>query len=307
MNACSNPIGLSVNVSKGDSYKYHIEVSQTNRFELLGQNSTTKQDAIMDLDITVDDIEPNGDITMSYKYETLNVEIDADGVKSIISTDDGDSDDPMAMLYNGMVGKGFKVKMSKNGEVKDIIGVNDLLDSMIDSIANSIDIEEDMQPFLSDMRENLKEILGDEVLRESISQSTSALPDVGDVKIGDSWTVKDELQTFMPMELETTYTLEKIEDGFAHISVKSEQRIQSADPINMFGIDMVPDLVSNTTGDVKINVKNGFLSEGEMEQKLTGKMTISMLGMEDLEDFDMGDMELPMETVTKTVYSITKN
>ena len=53
----------------------------------------------------------------------------------------------MAMLYNGMVGKGFKVKMSKNGEVKDIIGVNDLLDSMIDSIANSIDIEEDMQPF----------------------------------------------------------------------------------------------------------------------------------------------------------------
>jgi len=69
------------------------------------------------------------------------------------------------------------------------------------------------------------------------------------------------------------------------------------------GMELVSDLSGTMTGDVKVNTKNGFLSEGEIIQQISGNMSLVIPAMEGIES---QTLELPMESKVTITYSTTK-
>jgi len=302
MSACNSNIALFINAKQGDSYNYHVEMNQTNNLEYAGEQISTKQNMSTDFSITVDDIDSDGNMTLNYTYSALKFETESNGEKQVFDSGNVDPDDPVSAVYNSIIGKGFTAKMTKSGEVKEIGGVDELLDSMIDSV--DVGDSEIMKARLEELREGLKESFGEETLKASIEQSVSVLPKDKNIKVGDTWTVKDNVESIVNMDVDIYYTLDKIEKGIAYISVKSDYKTDSSEAIEFMGLKVLPDLVCNTTGTIKVNIENGFLSEGELDVTLAGKLAFDM---PELEIDDAEEDQITLESTMKVIYSTSNN
>ncbi len=299
--SCNGKLALFINAKSGDSYKYHVEVNQTTNVEYGEETSKNAQNMVTDFIITVDDVDSEGNLAMSYKYDAIRIDSESGGSKQTIDSKNADSEDPFSELYNSFIGKGFSVKMNKFGEVKEVNGVDELFDSMLASLG--IDEDEDSQEFIEAMKEGLKDSYGEQALKSTIEQSTKVFPQMGNIKVGDSWTVDNSFNSITNIDIKITYTLEKVEGNIAHISVKSDIESDGSKTNNYMGMEMSADLSGKMTGIIKVNINNGFLSEGEIEQEISGKMNLMM---PEIDGSEGESIELPMSFTTKATYSTTK-
>jgi hypothetical protein len=299
--SCNGKLALFINAKSGDSYKYHVALNQTTNVEYGEETSKNNQNMVTDFIITVDDVDSEGNLAMSYKYDAIRIDSESDGNKQTIDSNNADDDDPVSKLYNSFIGKGFSVKMNKFGEVNEVSGVDELFDSMIASMG--IDENESTQALMETMKEGLKDSYGDQALKSTIEQSTRVFPQTENIKVGDSWTVDNSFKSIMNIDMQITYTLEKVEGDVAHISVKSDIETDDSKTDDYMGMVMSADLSGKMTGTIKVNISNGFLSEGEIEQEISGKMNLMV---PETEGGEGQSIELPMSFTTKATYSTTK-
>jgi len=301
LSACNSKLALFINAKTGDSYKCHIVVNQTTNMEYGDETGTSTQNMVTDFIIAVDDVDSEGNLTMNYKYDALSIETEENGNKETFDSKNADADDPVSKLYNSIIGKGFLVKMTKFGEVKEISGIDEFLGSMLDSMG--IDEDESTQALMEQMKASLRESFGEDALKSSIEQSTRVFPETENIKVGDSWTIENSFKSIVNLNMEATYTLEKIEEKIAHISVKSDFEVDDGKSINYMGVEMLADLSGKMTGNIKVNINNGLLSEGELNQEVTGKMSLVMPAMDGGES---QTIELPINITSKATYTTTK-
>jgi len=151
---------------------------------------------------------------------------------------------------------------------------------------DSVDLGDDEGA--QNLKEKIKESLGgsfsDEAMKSYV-QSAVIFPENDGMKVG------------------ITYTLDKIEGDTAYISVEADFKTDPSKPIEYMGMELVSDLSGTMTGDVKVNTKNGFLSEGEIIQQISGNMSLVIPAMEGIES---QTLELPMESKVTITYSTTK-
>ncbi|HHV29487.1 DUF6263 family protein [Acetivibrio mesophilus] len=300
LSACNSGLALYVNVNVGDSYKYHIEMDQTMNVEQSGQSVETNQNMVYDFIVSVNDVDSEGNITADYKYDALKIDIESNGAKQSFDSKNANADDSMSAIYSSFIGKGFTAKMTKYGEIKEISGVDNLLNSIVDSM----DLGEDevAQVFKEQTKESLRQSFGDEAIKSAV-QSATVFPDTESIKVGDTWTVDNSVKTIVDMKMTTTYTLDKVEGEIAYISVKADYKSDPSTASDYMGMQMTTDLSGTMTGSIKVNTKNGFLSEGQMTQEYSGKMSIVVPAMEGLES---QTVEIPMDSKGTITYSTTK-
>ncbi|OPZ94052.1 MAG: hypothetical protein BWY74_00877 [Firmicutes bacterium ADurb.Bin419] len=300
LSACNSNLALFINVKAGDNYKYHMLMNQTTNTETMGQKSSSTQEMTTDYTISVADVDSEGNMTLNYKYDTIKVEMETNGTKQTIDSNSSDSDDPTSGMYKKLIGKGFSTKMTKYGEIKEVSGIDDMINSMVESI-NSGDSEE-MASFIEQTKASLKESFGDETIKSNIQQSTNIFPKTS-IKIGDSWDVNSSIQTLVPLDIKTTYTLDKVENGIAYISLKAEYHTDNSEASDFMGMKMTTDISGTMTGTIKANIKNGLLSEGEITQNMTGKMSIIVPGTDVVAE---QTIDMPMDSNSTITYTTTK-
>ncbi len=300
LSACNSNLALFINVKAGDNYKYHMLMNQTTNTETMGQKTSSKQDMTTDYTISVADVDSEGNITLNYKYDAIKVDMETNGTKQTIDSNASDSDDPTSGMYKSLIGKGFSTKMTKYGEIKEVSGIDEMINSMVESI-DSGDSEE-MAAIIEQTKASLKESFGDEAIKSSIQQSTNIFPKTS-IKIGDSWDVNSSIKALVPMDIKTTYTLDKVENGIAYVSLKSEYKTDNSEASDFMGMKMTTDLSGTMTGTIKANIKNGFLSEGEITQNMTGKMSINVPASDGVAE---QTIDMPMDSVSTVTYTTTK-
>lgn len=190
--------------------------------------------------------------------------------------------------------------MTKYGEIKEISGIDNLLNSVVDSV--DFGEAEGAQALKEQMKESLKQSFGDESIKSAV-QSAVIFPDKGNIKAGDTWTVEDSVKSFVDINVTTTYTLDKIEGDTAYISVKADLKTDSSNSADYMGMDMTADFSGTVTGNIKVNIKNGFLSEGQITQEISGKMSLVIPAMEGIES---QTIELPVDYKTTITYTTTR-
>ncbi len=293
---CNNKLALYINVKEGDSYKYHVVSETETEIEAEGQAMKTVQTMVSDYSVDVNSVDSNGDITMDYKYQTLKVDVDAAGVKQSYDSENPVEGDPLSGVYDGMIGKGFTVVMDKYGVIKEVGGIDELLNSIIDSIEGDGN-DEELDALKEQLKGTLQQSFGDEAITSMLKPTTEIFPKE-EKKVGDSWENSYDIKAIVEMNITTRYTLDKLEGDIAHISISGEFETQDSEGVNMLGIEMDTDLKGTMSGAIKINKNNGFLSEGEIEQLMEGKMSFEVP--------EQGKMEMPMKVTSKTSYSLTE-
>lgn len=185
-------------------------------------------------------------------------------------------------INNALVGSKFTVKMKKNGEVISINGIEELYKKIEKAITPSIKDVNQRKQFVEYFKRGFNEGL----IKEEFSSGVNIFPKEG-VKLGKSWTISENIDPEGKVKSNITYTLNKIENGIAEVSVKGHIPAKS-DKQTQNGITLTMSVQGSQSGILKIDENTGWIISSKMsiktmnKQSMTdGKKTESMTAVSD--------------------------
>ena len=172
-------------------------------------------------------------------------------------------------INNTLVGSKFSVKMKENGEVISIKGIDELYKKVEKAITPFVKEAEQRKQFV----EFFKQGFNEKMIKEEFSAGINILPKKG-VKLGESWTISENIDPEGKVKSNITYTLNRIENGVAEVSVtgnipaKSNKQTQN-------GITMTMSVEGSQNGTLKIDENSGWVLSSKMNIKTTNKQTMT--------------------------------
>ncbi|WP_223648435.1 DUF6263 family protein [Hymenobacter psoromatis] len=240
----SDNVRLRFNLKPGSKFSYDAQSVQA--IEAGGQN--IKQDITMVSSFAVKSAADSA-TKLDVSYDRVAMKMDAGSQQMTYDSRDPSTKGSPLALMGGLVGKHFTVGVTEAGRVTSVQGVSELVNSLVDP-AN---------PNAVAMRTQLSQTLNDKAIKSMMEQSFNIYPNHA-VQPGDTWTkVTSVTMGPMTMSATSTYKLNSISDGVAHIGVSSKLDGQGA-----------VSLAGTQTGTMDVDVATGLLADSQLKQTLTG-------------------------------------
>lgn len=96
----------------------------------MGLETRTKQTISYDYSVNVDDVKSNGDLELTYTYDRIRFNMNMDDIEVSFDSDSATSGDEISKIYKSFIGKQFNVIMTKYGEIKEVKGMDEFLDTL---------------------------------------------------------------------------------------------------------------------------------------------------------------------------------
>ena len=197
---------------------------------------------------------------------------------------EGGDDTIQNKLMKTMTKKPFYIFMNKQGIIENLYsGVSEL----------------GMEPAAADQaKQSLQQAMSEQSIKASIEMSLMQYP-TAKVKTGDTW--KNTISTALnfPMQINNTWTFEKLEGTVA--SIVSDGVIVTIDkdkPTTINGMQAKVDLGGRQMTKGTVDLKSGWSSKMEVLSEIKGKMTLLAGGMVPQ------DMDVPMEILSESTFTI---
>lgn len=172
-------------------------------------------------------------------------------------------------LDKAMIDNKLNMKMDENGKIISITGFDPVY-AKFSKVINGLTKE-------SKVREGLlkktKAGFNEEVLKEQFSKNIMILPAKG-AKIGEKWIVHEPASADGKIKVTTNYTLKKVENGVAEISVTGGIPKQS-DKDTKEGITHTMNSEFSQNGSLKFDINTGWIINQNIKIKATQKETYS--------------------------------
>ena len=237
-----------------------------------GKSMKGTQEIVDERNIVVNDFQ-NGVYDLTINILGKKMTSIADGKTVVIDTKQpAPKDEQLKNIWtinNTLVGSKFSVKMKENGEVISIKGIDELYKKVEKAITPFVKEAEQRKQFV----EFFKQGFNEKMLKEEFSAGINILPKKG-VKLGESWTISENIDPEGKVKSNITYTLNKIENGVAEVSVtgnipaKSNKQTQN-------GITMTMSVEGSQNGTLKIDENSGWVLFSKMNIKTTNKQTMT--------------------------------
>lgn len=237
-----------------------------------GKSMKGTQEIVDERNIVVNDFQ-NGVYDLTINILGKKMTSIADGKTVVIDTKQpAPKDEQLKNIWtinNTLVGSKFSVKMKENGEVISIKGIDELYKKVEKAITPFVKEAEQRKQFV----EFFKQGFNEKMLKEEFSAGINILPKKG-VKLGESWTISENIDPEGKVKSNITYTLNKIENGVAEVSVtgnipaKSNKQTQN-------GITMTMSVEGSQNGTLKIDENSGWVLSSKMNIKTTNKQTMT--------------------------------
>ena len=172
-------------------------------------------------------------------------------------------------LDKAMVGNKLNMKMNKQGKILSISGFEPVYAKFATTI-NGLTKDAKIRKGLLD---ESKSGFNEEVLKDQFSKNIMILPKKG-AKIGEKWTVSENASADGKIKISTNYTLKKIENGVAEITLTGGIPNQS-DKNTSNGVTRSISSDFSQNGTLKFDVNSGWIINQNIDVKTTQKETIS--------------------------------
>jgi hypothetical protein len=264
----------------GDAYKVQMVAEQQISQTLEGETMDVVQTIGMGFTYNVTEVDANGNAWVDVVYDSARLDQSSpSGDVSYDSANPPEEVPPGALGFSALVGKGFRMKISPEGEIIEVTG----LDTMINDMLDDMGITD--EALLEQLRQSISEQYDADAMREQMGNTVINYPD-GPVRIGDTWTETTTSGGQFPVQAESVYTLQEYQDGIATIGMTSTVSINpNAEPQSIAGMELVYNLSGEQEGVMLINVETGWTAGATITQTMSGDMTISSGGT---------DMTIPM-------------
>ncbi|TLX70243.1 hypothetical protein E9993_22465 [Labilibacter sediminis] len=200
--------------------------------------------------------------TLALKIESIMFNMNYDSSKPV------NQDDEMARIYNGIVGKDFKMIITPQGTVVRIVGLNELIDKAIASMGN-------VQPqAASKLKRAMAAQMGEKALKGNMEMILSIYPK-GAKRVGDKWSTGTVLTSALKANLSNNWTLADVSDkqwkltGDGNISA---QNIRA----KMHGMDVVFNLKGKQKTEYSLNQADGWFINGKQSQQIDGTVNMNV-------------------------------
>ncbi|MFC0343409.1 DUF6263 family protein [Epilithonimonas hispanica] len=277
-------------LEKGTTYplvSYQREIQQLTSPD--GKTVSGTSETTDEMSITVNDFKDNiYDLTLNMVGKRMSTTANGKTV-SIDTKKPAPKEDNLKMDYivsKGLAGNKLNVKMDSYGNIKSITGFDSVYNNLKKAIAGTVKDTKQQDAFI----ESFKAGFNEEMLKEQLSKNLKLIPAKG-TKIGEKWTTSEDIDPSGKLKQTLTFTLVKVEDGKAEISVtgvipsKSDKQSQNGmtHTMSMGGSESGKIIIDENTGwllnqnlSVKTNQKE-TLSDGKQSQSMTKNSTTSII------------------------------
>jgi len=265
----ADKVTLRLRLKKGDVFHVRVGNDQTITQTLQGRTMKMVQAFVMGYTYDVAEVDPAGLATIRVTY--TSVVFKQQGPTGTVAYDSANPPKTVplaARTWAALVGQGFTMKILPTGHVKEITGVDQMMNKMI----AALEIPDGPQKTM--VRNQLSAMFGDEALTEMMENMMAIYPE-GPVGIGDSWNKKVSITKGFPMTLDTTYTLKERKDGVATVAVTSKVSSNpQAPPMEMGFMKIRYDLKGTQTGTLRMDEANGWTDAATLSQNFSGTVHV---------------------------------
>jgi len=248
---------------------YQREIQSLNTPD--GKTMSATTETTDEMSVTVNDFKDNVyDLTLNMTGKRMSNS--ANGKTLVIDTKQAaPKEDALKMDYlvsKGLAGNKLNVKMDAQGNVKSVTGFDAVYNNLKKAIAGTVKDKKQQDAFIQSFKAGFNEAM----MKEQLSKNLKLLPAKG-AKIGDKWTDSEDI---VPGKVKQnlTFTLVKVEDGKAEISVtgvipsKNDKQTQN-------GMTHTMSLGGSQTGKIIIDENTGWLLNQNLSIKTTQKESVS--------------------------------
>ncbi|KHD35890.1 hypothetical protein NL50_11500 [Clostridium acetobutylicum] len=267
LSACDNKKSsmLQLNLKEGDKYRLHCINDSKFSIKVIQKNSSVEDKEDMYIDMDVDSVDKDQNVTFSYKYNSINSHFTTSKGTIDYNSKNGDNG-PVDKIYKNIMAKKYTVKLNKNGKVLSIHGAG----SLVDAVDNDVSLDQNMKNVL---RDNLEDNFKDESMKVYIEDAMN-YTNASSVKKGDSWQRKLKTNKEFSMDITSKYTLKKEHEK--SLDIEENDNIVANDKgkqIDFGGTKAKVDLNGRANGNINVDKKTGLINRGEVKYDVNGAVT----------------------------------
>ena len=276
---------LLFSLSVGDKVQYRLRLEKGGKYYcknvvemkvaqiLEGSVQETEQTMGFGYDFDVEDVNTNGDMLVKWTYRL--VQFRQKGPTGVMEYDSSRKDSQphaQAQPVAALLGESFSVKLTPQGRVKQIEGLEPMYANMAKKLPQG--------PIKEQMLNGLKQQFGAEALKEMMEVGTAIYPKVA-VEVGDSWENKLAISQGFPMVVENTYVLKHREGDKATIDVSGAVKPNSeAKPMELGLLKIGYEITGRQSGQIQLEESTGLIIRSSIKQVLAGEMKMAGAGGE---------------------------
>lgn len=250
------------------------------------------QDMTLGMVLNFKDVVAEGaaNVELAYRSVQMTMHIKNDAIQTDTTYDSQHPPkkaDPATAPLAALVGLKFQMKMSPEGKLLNIQG----LDAMRNRLIKAMNVPPGNAR--ATFEAMMKKQLSDEAMRKMIEKNsgftnTDIYPGKP-VALGESWTRSTTFDTIVPITKTTTYTLRDHADGVAHLDLGGKFALSTSNASPTPSVKVAMKMSGNQTGNVDLRESDGLVTKMQSALRYAG--TITSTGP---------DVRAPKKTVTKS-------
>jgi len=201
---------------------------------------------------------------MEVNYRKLNmITLNSHG-KIEYSSEKKDSSDLISTILGTMKNKPFYIKMTNKGEIIEFKNMDTLYAHLYDQLAQ-LNVEQKKQ-----VKVQFMQAYGAKTLKSGFEVSSAIFP-TSPVSDGDKWTIHTQLESGMPIKINTKYELQEVTDAYYQILGTSQVKTFDSDArVKATNAPLKYDMSGTMTSNIKIDRKSGWVIETKLTRTLKG-------------------------------------
>ncbi|MCX5973588.1 MAG: DUF6263 family protein [Coprothermobacterota bacterium] len=261
-------VSIKLNLQQGETYGLKTTMTQTIHQTIESESQVITQTYKIGYFVNVTKVEPNGNIVARAQFSSVAMKMNAPGMGEIdydsASTTTSTSPETQAIgaVFGAMVGKGFSMTITPTGAVQNVTGLEELVNSILDSLGLSA--EE-----YASSKQTLEQQFSAQAQQDAWSNSLDYLPS-GPVSVGQSWKKQASLAQGFPILLDTSYRLKDLKGGIATIDVSSTIQSATDAGMDLQGLGISYQLSGTQAGTIQVRLDTGWIGKASMQQSISG-------------------------------------
>lgn len=274
-------LNLKPKLEKGRIFDFHVTTESTIVQTVHQKDLSVNQQIEMAMRCEITDVAADGVATLKLTF--TGIRFKQDGLTGSIQYDSADPAaeiSPMTLGFSVLVGAELTLKISAQGEIQDVQGVDAMLEAMLQKMGQD-------QEKGAVIKKTLRNQFSDQALKEMAQQASLPFPQ-HPVAVGEAWTNRVTLSKGYPLILESIYRFREYRDGVAYLDVDTTIAPNpEAAPMDLGAFKLNYSFSGTQTGNMQIQEAGGIACSGRVTQQLSGFIEFSSAEMK-------GAMEWPM-------------
>lgn len=263
----ADKVDLKLVFTQGQTFVQRTTVDQTITEKVSGKTIELKQTIRTEMAQEIIGVDESGNAEVKYTYRSAYFKQQSSmGTLEYDSTNPPETISPQLQGFAALAGSQFTMRITPKGQVLEIKGLDEMLDSMLKRLnlpeGSNIDA--------------LKKICNEENLKEAFAQTSGTYPNQP-VGVGDSWNQTFAISSGFPMIMDNTYQLKQRKSGKSIIACDMLIKPNpNAAPLTMGAVTLTYNITGKQNGTMEIDEATGIMTQADLKQEISGTVTMNV-------------------------------